>query len=79
MYTVLKRDGKIVDFDIKKICDAISLAFDAQERNYTPGIIDFLTLKVTADFEPKIKDGHISVEDVQKELDGDGGSAVETL
>ena len=32
MYTVLKRDGKIVDFDLRKIADAISLAFDAQEK-----------------------------------------------
>ena len=64
MFTVLKRDGKIVEFDVKKISDAISLAFDAQERNYTPNIIDFLALKVTADFEPKIKDGHVTVEEV---------------
>ncbi len=69
MYTVLKRDGKIVEFDIKKISDAISLAFEAQERNYTSNIIDFLALKVTADFEPKIKDGHISVEDIQDSVE----------
>ena len=69
MFTVLKRDGKIVDFDIKKISEAISMAFDAQERNYTPHIIDFLALKVTADFEPKIKDGHISVEDIQDSVE----------
>ena len=69
MYTVLKRDGKIVEFDIRKISGAIALAFDAQERNYTDNIIDFLALKVTADFEPKIKDGHISVEDIQDSVE----------
>ncbi len=69
MFTVLKRDGKIVEFNIKKISDAISLAFDAQERNYTPDIIDFLALKVTADFEPKIRDGHIAVEDIQDSVE----------
>ncbi len=69
MYTVLKRDGKIVEFDIKKISGAIALAFEAQERNYTPNIIDFLALKVTADFEPKIKDGHIGVEDIQDSVE----------
>ncbi|MBQ8413981.1 MAG: ribonucleoside triphosphate reductase, partial [Clostridia bacterium] len=69
MYTVIKRDGKIVEFDITKISGAISLAFEAQERNYTPNIIDFLALKVTADFEPKIKDGHISVEDIQDSVE----------
>ena len=69
MFTVLKRDGKIVEFNVQKISDAISLAFDAQERNYTPNIIDFLALKVTADFEPKIKDGHVTVEDIQDSVE----------
>ena len=69
MYTVLKRDGKIIDFDIQKISKAISLAFDAQEREYNQNIIDFLALKVTADFEPKIKDHHISVEDIQDSVE----------
>jgi len=69
MFTVIKRDGKIVEFDITKISGAIALAFDAQERNYTGGIIDFLALKVTADFEPKIRDGHISVEDIQDSVE----------
>ena len=69
MYQVLKRDGKIVDFDLKKINDAIRMAFEAQEKQYHPSIIDFLALKVTADFEPKIKEGVISVEDVQDSVE----------
>ena len=69
MYTVIKRDGKIVEFDITKISGAIALAFEAQERNFTPNIIDFLALKVTADFEPKIRDGHITVEDIQDSVE----------
>ncbi len=69
MYTVIKRDGKISDFDLKKISNAISLAFDAQERNYNQDIIDFLALKVTAHFEPKIKDHHIAVEDIQDSVE----------
>ncbi|MBR2351037.1 MAG: ribonucleoside triphosphate reductase, partial [Clostridia bacterium] len=69
MYTVKKRDGKIVDFDIKKISDAITLAFEAQEKDFNPNIIDFLALKVTADFEPKIKDHHIAVEDIQDSVE----------
>ncbi len=69
MYTVLKRDGRIINFDIRKIADAIKLAFDAQERNYNQDIIDFLALKVTADFEPKIKDHSISVEDIQDSVE----------
>ncbi len=69
MYTVIKRDGKITDFDLKKIANAISLAFDAQEREYNQDIIDFLALKVTAHFEPKIKEHHISVEDIQDSVE----------
>ena len=69
MYTVIKRDGKIIDFDIQKIARAISLAFDSVERKYNQNIIDFLALKVTADFEPKIKEHHIDVEDIQDSVE----------
>ena len=69
MYTVLKRDGRIINFDIQKIANAIKLAFDAQERDYNQDIIDFLALKVTADFEKKIVDHHISVEDIQDSVE----------
>ncbi len=69
MYQVLKRDGKIVDFNLTKINDAIKMAFEAQEKQYHPSVIDFLALKVTADFEPKIKEGLISVEDVQDSVE----------
>ena len=65
MYQVMKRDGKVVDFDISKISNAIKLAFDAQEKQYHPQVIDLLALKVTSEFEPKIKDNLISVEDIQ--------------
>ena len=69
MYQVLKRDGKIIDFDLEKIGTAIKLAFEAQEKQYHPSIIDFLSLKVTADFEPKIKEGLIAVEDIQDSVE----------
>ncbi len=65
MYQVQKRDGKIADFNLKKISDAITKAFDACQKQYNPDIIDMLALKVTAAFEPKIKDGLVAVEDVQ--------------
>ena len=55
MYQVQKRNGKNVDFNLAKICDAIKMAFEAQEKQFNQSIIDFLALKVTADFEPKIK------------------------
>ena len=69
MYKVLKRDGKVTDFNLSKISDAIKMAFEAQERQFHPSVIDFLALKVTADFEPKIKDGLIAVEDIQDSVE----------
>ena len=69
MYSVVKRDGKIVDFDLQKISNAITMAFEAQEVNFHPSVIDFLALKVTADFEPKIKNNLIAVEDIQDSVE----------
>ncbi len=69
MYRTLKRDGKIADFKLEKISLAIMLAFDACERQYNSDVIDFLALKVTADFEPKIKDKLIAVEDIQDSVE----------
>ena len=69
MYQVVKRDGKIVDFDINKIAGAIKKAFDATKTEYNDSVIDFLALKVSADFLPKIKDGLVAVEDVQDSVE----------
>ncbi|MBP3233206.1 MAG: ribonucleoside triphosphate reductase [Eubacterium sp.] len=65
MYRVLKRDGVNVDFDVSKISSAIEKAFIACERQYHPSVIDMLALRVTSDFEEKIKNDVISVEDIQ--------------
>lgn len=65
MYKVRKRDGKIVAFDIKKISEAITKAFEAEDKNYDENIIDFLALKVTAEFESKVVDNIVNVEDIQ--------------
>ena len=69
MYQVIKRDGTIAEFDIKKIAIAVMKAFEAKEKQYHPSVIDMLALKVTADFESKIKDGKIAVEDIQDSVE----------
>ncbi len=69
MYHVTKRDGAIADFDLKKISTAITKAFDATNTEYTPDIIDFIALKVTADYQGKVRDGQISVEDIQDSVE----------
>ena len=65
MYKVVKRDGTITDFDINKISKAITKAFAALNKQYHPSVMDMLALRVTATFEPKIKDDLIAVETIQ--------------
>ena len=69
MYQVIKRDGKIADFNIEKIAIAIRQAFEACNKQYNDNIIDFLALKVTANFEPKISNNLVAVEDVQDSVE----------
>lgn len=69
MYSVVKRDGQIVDFDVTKISSAITKAFEALHKIYHPSIINMLALQVTADFDPKIKDNLISVESIQDSVE----------
>jgi len=65
MYKVRKRNGKIVSFDLTKITEVIRKAFEAENANYTDDIVDFLALKVTAEFSSKIEDNIVNVEDIQ--------------
>lgn len=65
MYSVVKRDGAVTDFDIKKISKAITKAFEALNKQYHPSVMDMLALRVTSSFEAKIKDDLIAVEDIQ--------------
>lgn len=69
MYKVRKRDGRLTGFDLARISTAVTKAFDATKTPHNPDIISLLTLQVTADFAPKIKDGEISVEDIQDSVE----------
>jgi len=69
MYQVTKRDGTAAEFEIGKISAAITKAFQALDKQSHPSVIDMLALRVTADFEPKIKDGRIAVEDIQDSVE----------
>ena len=69
MYQVVKRDGKIVDFNISKISSAITMAFEALQKEYHPSVIELIALHVTSDFESKIHNGLITVEDIQDSVE----------
>ena len=69
MYKVLKRDGITVEFDISKISAAMVKAFEALGKQYHPTVINMLALQVSADFEAKIIDGCIAVEDIQDSVE----------
>ena len=66
---VIRRNGNNSIFDIHKITDAIRKAFDACGRQYNDSMLNMITLQVTSDFEPKIKSGAISVEDIQDSVE----------
>ena len=69
MIQVIKRDGASADFLLTKIEEAIAKAFIATEMQYNDDIINLLSLRVTADFQKKIKDEKISVEDIQDSVE----------
>ncbi|MCF0111545.1 MAG: ribonucleoside triphosphate reductase, partial [Erysipelotrichaceae bacterium] len=69
MYQVIKRDGAVVDFDINKISQAITKAFEATGKQYHPTVINMLSLMVTSDFEAKIKNDKITVEEIQDSVE----------
>ena len=69
MIQVMKRDGGRVDFTLSKINDVIMKAFTATQMEYNNDIVDLLALRVTADFQSKVKDGVIYVEDIQDSVE----------
>ncbi|MBQ7148661.1 MAG: ribonucleoside triphosphate reductase, partial [Pseudobutyrivibrio sp.] len=69
MFEVVKRDGEVAEFNLGKINDAIAKAFEATGKAYNDDIIGLLSLRVSADFQAKIKDSKISVEDIQDSVE----------
>ena len=69
MFTVAKRDGAVVEFELSKITEAIRKAFEAKEKYYSQDMLQMLGLRVTADFQEKISDEIISVEDIQDSVE----------
>lgn len=69
MFRVVKRDGEVAEFDLKKVGSAIAKAFEAVQMNYNEDMISLLSLRVTSDFQEKIQDDQIDVESVQDSVE----------
>ena len=69
MLYVKKRDNTLVEFDIKKIENAIRRAFDAENKAYTEDVIELLALRVVADIQSKVVDESVTIEDIQDSVE----------
>ena len=69
MINVIKRDGAVKSLQLEKIKNAICKAFHATNTQFTDEIINLLALRVTSDFQEKITDESISVEDIQDSVE----------
>lgn len=69
MIYVVKRDGKVTDFDLNKIIGAIGKAFEATQKEYTEDILNLLSLRVTAKFQDKMEESQVHVEDIQDSVE----------
>ena len=52
-----------------RISHAITKAFEATGIPYSPDVINLLSLQVTADFAPRVKDDTINVESIQDSVE----------
>ncbi len=69
MIQVIKRDGEVAEFNLSKITEAIKKAFKATKKDYNSEILELLSLRVTADFQGKMENGKISVEQIQDSVE----------
>ena len=69
MLSIKKRNGNIEEFNISKIQNAIEKAFIAEHKFYNKDIIEMLALRVVADFNDKVRNSLISVEDIQDSVE----------
>lgn len=69
MIRVVKRDGEIAEFRLQKITEAIKKAFKATGKMYNAEILDLLSLRVSADFQKKMNEDNVTVEQIQDSVE----------
>ena len=65
MWKVKKRDNSLTEFEMGKIKTAIKKAFHGSKKRIHSSVLDLLAIRAVADFEDKMVDNVISVEDIQ--------------
>ncbi|MGM0507684.1 MAG: ribonucleoside triphosphate reductase [Fusobacteriota bacterium] len=66
---LVKRDGEEIEFKLGRITEAIKKAFEATESKYTEDILNLLSLRVTSDFQDKVVEDKVEIEDVQNSVE----------
>ena len=69
MYKVKKRSGDVDVFTTSKISEGIVKSFKSCNREYQDSIIELITIRATAEAERTIKEGLLSVEDIQNAVE----------
>ena len=69
MYRIVKQDGRIVDYDSTKIIGAIRKAFVETETPEGAGVIDFMERRVIADFSGKVRNGLVTIAQIQDSVE----------
>lgn len=69
MINVMKRDGEVAEFSLTKITEAIKKAFKATKKDFNNEILELLSLRVTADFQGKMQEGKVTVEQIQDSVE----------
>lgn len=69
MFKIVKRNGEVVKFDLKKIANAINKAFIALKKPITEDKLNKLAEQVVDDFQVKIENNKITVEDIQDSVE----------
>ena len=69
MWKVKKRDNSLTEFEMDKIKTAIKKAFHGSKKRIHSSVLDLLAIRAVADFEDKMVDDVISVEDIQDSVE----------
>ena len=66
MYQVIRQDGTAVPFELSRLTQALTGAFEAASVPWHSDIIDLLSLQITADYADSIKNNLVSQEAIRR-------------